>query len=563
MTYTQYHNILSEKAKISVRDALLKFKGGEDLLKVLDRHSGQGAFFGPFIWYHAYQYLHGPVELHSKSSVNRLYLSGSSKFIEEITSKHRMGRQMSGYDGTIELKPIGSLAGEDALVILWSEDIVNSNMFLLEMECTLDARNVFSPILIEKTALHMNREYNYKLEGLDDEELDSRIDQVTERCLEEINVLPSMNLEPHAILHFFAPLLNAKLEAMRPIEQGGFRLPYIRSEVFSKLRSYSGLIRDILGQFSKQQHVAIKVSCLEANGETIPDWEHSEWAWVRQDDFEHFVGVQVVAVNPSKSEGSRESILIGTDYPLRWLDDPSFPFPAGWEETVAPAAVLPQVKRRIQDCRCLDISTLTRSQIRGYLRRKESHLVILLNSNKTPAAEVAPSSSDSMDDINAEGDGIIDDVAGMMDTSESSMPSHPTTPAASETAEWSLETKASDVQVLQASCTTRENVHRAMNDPSSIFYMCTSSQQSIRGLPVDRRYLIVKLPVGEIVLYVPRSDLERVLADPRIRLYSVSKSTWTMEFTASASAADDSQWVSSNHCQVGTSKQIYRVRGIR
>lgn len=110
-----------------------------------------------------------------------------------------------------------------------------------------------------------------------------------------------------------------------------------------------------------------------------------------------------------------------------------------------------------------------------------------------------------------------------------------------------------------AVCSSVENLNFYLKDPTSIFYHCIGRDGRF---PVDQKWPVIKLPVADFMTYVPAAQLKRALKQKQnfLLLYPVDVK-W--ETTASKGATEGGGWVSADHCQAGSDKQLWSLIGTK
>lgn len=114
----------------------------------------------------------------------------------------------------------------------------------------------------------------------------------------------------------------------------------------------------------------------------------------------------------------------------------------------------------------------------------------------------------------------------------------------------------------QAVCYTRSALTTFLADESSRFFPCNNERR------IDVRSEFIKVPVGEWTAFVPRRDVEYVVNQTQVVMFQLRPAMEhnvqvVIPFTASYAYAVNGEMVSADHCQQGTEKRIYRLRGVR
>lgn len=117
-----------------------------------------------------------------------------------------------------------------------------------------------------------------------------------------------------------------------------------------------------------------------------------------------------------------------------------------------------------------------------------------------------------------------------------------------------------DKRTHKAVCFTKSQIEHSLQDYSSIYLPCVGKNN---GFPVATNIMLIKIfsPSGEPV-YVPYEDITNLLYNPKfanIQIFKLIESYVTINYTASADAVIQKNFVSSHHCQVGTNKRVHRL----
>jgi hypothetical protein len=110
-----------------------------------------------------------------------------------------------------------------------------------------------------------------------------------------------------------------------------------------------------------------------------------------------------------------------------------------------------------------------------------------------------------------------------------------------------------------AVCFTRSDIEKQLQDLTTITLPCLGPNGAF---PVDANAQFVKIQLREFPVYVPKSDVLAMISSSA-RVFEPKLSNLTLQTTASADAVENSDFVSADHCQAGTTKKIYRIHGIR
>jgi hypothetical protein len=98
-------------------------------------------------------------------------------------------------------------------------------------------------------------------------------------------------------------------------------------------------------------------------------------------------------------------------------------------------------------------------------------------------------------------------------------------------------------------------------DKTYITLPCVGRQGT--AFPVDENTKFLKMNLSNFTVYVPLTDVQRLLEhDPFMNVWMVKPSLLNLSHTASQNAVNRRNYVSSNHCQSGTDKKIYRLIGV-
>jgi len=114
----------------------------------------------------------------------------------------------------------------------------------------------------------------------------------------------------------------------------------------------------------------------------------------------------------------------------------------------------------------------------------------------------------------------------------------------------------------RAVCYTRSAFTHYLSDDSSRFFPCDSERR------VDTSVELIKVPLGDLTVFVPRKDAEYVVEQTDILLFQirpvlVNGRPLRLPFSASYGYTVFGELVSADHCQTGTDKSVYRLRGVR
>jgi len=109
-----------------------------------------------------------------------------------------------------------------------------------------------------------------------------------------------------------------------------------------------------------------------------------------------------------------------------------------------------------------------------------------------------------------------------------------------------------------AICYTRSALNTFLNDDSSRYFPCLEQDGEFDGSNE-----FIKVPLGNLTVFVPVQDIRYVLDKVDVHLFQVRESGVHIPYTASFSYGAFSERVGTDHCQQGTDKRIYRIRGVR
>lgn len=112
---------------------------------------------------------------------------------------------------------------------------------------------------------------------------------------------------------------------------------------------------------------------------------------------------------------------------------------------------------------------------------------------------------------------------------------------------------------MQALCYRREYLVKYLCDPAHMYFPCTGNPGQVI---IDKTILFVKIPCGDVTLYVPQRDVVQAIRDVQIQMFQFKETGIVVPYTASWTAIVKGDYVSADHCQQGSDKAIHRLQSV-
>ena len=112
-----------------------------------------------------------------------------------------------------------------------------------------------------------------------------------------------------------------------------------------------------------------------------------------------------------------------------------------------------------------------------------------------------------------------------------------------------------------AVCSSRSLLGSRLRDIGRISLACVGPNGAF---PVDTVHEFLRIDLRQFPVYVPVDDVRQaVRTTSQLQFFQILPSSLEIETTASKRAIELRDFVSSDHCQAGTNKQIYRLAPVK
>jgi len=125
-----------------------------------------------------------------------------------------------------------------------------------------------------------------------------------------------------------------------------------------------------------------------------------------------------------------------------------------------------------------------------------------------------------------------------------------------------LDDLESSYDLKQAVCYTRSRLRMMSTDENTLFYPCFSGSQTLTT-NVNMSSPFVKLAMVDFNVFVSKVDVLAACERADRNIFQIQPSAVNFKYTASSYYVGTGQRVSTDHCQLGTSKQIYLLRPVK